>query len=93
MIKTGDKVICIDDVDYYEQSLKKGSIYTIILYEGNGYEFYENGDLDKNPIIFPLRLIFTSRNCREELIFDKIRNYIMILAEWREKQMKTILDD
>jgi hypothetical protein len=93
MIKTGDKVICINDVDHYGQSLKKGSIYNIIYYAGNGYEFYENGDFDKTPVFFPLGLRVNTFSKYDELIFIQIRSYIMSLAEWREEQIKSILDD
>jgi hypothetical protein len=96
MIKTGDKVICINDVDHYAQSLKKDSIYNIIYYAGNGYEFYENGHFDKIPVFFPLRRRRFSQyrdKKYDELIFNQIRSYIMSLAEWREEQIKSIIDD
>ncbi len=91
MIKTGDKVICT--VNVVNKSgrylcLKKGEVYTIKVYEGNGYSFSRDGD--KLPYFFPIK---RPLHQPDDVIFSEIRHCYLTLAEWREKQIKTVLDD
>jgi hypothetical protein len=90
MIKTGDKVICIVSVmhksgDYL--CLEKGEVYTIKAYPGVGYSFLRDGA--RLPYFFPIER--TQRP--DDVIFSEIRHCYLTLAEWREKQIKSIIDE
>jgi hypothetical protein len=95
MIKTGDKVVCIKDAEYYldehnpditEILYKYGEIYTIRVANFNDI-FYINvkrNDKDSNTSFY-----------LEEPIdeWNKFSDYFITLAEWRDKQINSILDE
>jgi hypothetical protein len=96
MIKVGDKVICIEDyscqgsyVDQITHSYKIGKRYEIIKIEDE--MIYILADLNKEDAIF-IGVWF--RICDDKLFgFDVFHDYFITLAEWREQQINSILDD
>ena len=100
MIKNGDKVICIKDAYYVEKPTgmkellyKCGEIYEINYIAINDSHIYFNGS----------SYIFISRNDKDASTgfyldnkiekWYKFSDYFITLAEWREKQINSILDE
>jgi hypothetical protein len=90
MIKVLDKVICIKTVLCFYKTkvlLEKGQIYTAKMYgledSSYGVEFYN----DDNRVYFP----YSSPH--NEIRYSEIKKCIIPLAELREQQIKSILDD
>ena len=97
MIKKGDKVICIKDA-YYTVSLKPellykcGEIYEInkinnIVMDDSYYTYIDIKRNDKKDASTGFYL----DNKIEE--WYKFSDYFITLAEWREKQINSILND
>ena len=79
MIKAGDKVICIKTDIYGELPCEVGGIYVVDDIRTRSYD---------GKIISIV--IFT------DYLFDDINNFIKYfipIAEWREQQIKSVLDD
>jgi hypothetical protein len=79
MIKTGDKIICIEDsflpIKYsYVRFLTKGNLYEV-------EDVYDNTFWVKTDDVLRVFKIVN------------FKNYFITLAEWREKQINSILDD
>ena len=103
MIKVGDKVICINDYDldltvsdshtsYVDQithSYKIGKRYEITKIEDG--MIYILADLNREENYF-IGVWF--RTSDDKLFgFDVFYDYFITLAEWREQQINSILDD
>lgn len=92
MIKDGDKVVCIKDAEYYldeynpgitEILYKYGEIYTISRVVKSYIDVKRNdGDLN------------TSFYLEEPIDeWNKFSDYFITIAEWRERQINSILDE
>ena len=86
MIKAGDKVVCIEDYnsfifDVIKQKYIKGKIYKIIDINGE-YDIYIEGEI-KNKNGWIGHWFYTNS-------FSK---YFIPLAEYREQQIKSVLDE
>lgn len=80
MIKAGDKVVCIKSTNLNNhENFIKGNIYEI--YQAN---IYQANITDVHIYIKPGGVKFFINN------FDK---YFITLAEWREQQINSILDE
>jgi hypothetical protein len=91
MIKTGDKVVCIKDMSNIQHlNYTLHEIYSVSLikhrirYEYNSYYSIRIEDESK------IGWYFESIDLNNLLYFY---DYFMTLAEWREKQINSILED
>jgi len=88
MIKKGDKVICIDDVvdvDDYSTPFEKGNIYEVSAIVS--HDWFDN---TRSVLMFDNSYLFDYDFPDSEIYFFK---YFILLSEFREQQIKTILDD
>jgi hypothetical protein len=86
MIKKGDKLVCIKNVYHYEYghiNFKKGSVYEIAGVCNDG--------------VCNSYLIYTEDKTGASISFDKkstvYNTNFISLAEWREQQINSILED
>ena len=98
MIKLGDKVVCIKDIIYNGEftikSYTKGKHYEILsveIYQGNVDSYYVSADMtvhdDRNSGLrfSHLRGKIGNLKCFED--------HFITIAEWRDKQINSILND
>lgn len=91
----GDKVICIKDYTFQSRLINgpeyryfAGKEYEIISKETSN-SVYIAADLSKESIHKGINFDVTGTN----KYFEKFDEYFMTLAEWRDKQINSILED
>ena len=91
-IKKGDKVICIKDYifegKYTIKSYSIGKQYEIVKVENDGESYYVEADMS----------IHDDLNCGLRFYYEKeignskcFKNFFVTLAEWRDRQIDSIL--
>jgi hypothetical protein len=97
MIKAGDKVVCMQEHIFYRGggtdmplTHKQGKCYEVFKYDTSDETVYINAEEQYAPDVHGLW--FNLNHCNNG---DRsfLRNYFITLAEWRDKQINSILDE
>lgn len=96
MIKVGDKVVCIKDYSYKHSdtltnSYKSGKLYEILKIYENINGVYISADLSSEEYHYVG--VWFSMKSNKYTDFDDFDDYFLTIAEWRDKQINSILDD
>jgi hypothetical protein len=93
MIKEGDKVVCVREHIFYRGggtdaplTHKQGKCYEVFKYDPSDETVYINAEEQYAGLWFNL-------NHRNNGDISCLRNYFITLAEWRDKQIESILDE
>jgi hypothetical protein len=101
MINVGNKVVCMQEHVYYRSgnkseplTHKQGNIYEVCKYDESDNTIYikaEESYVNINGLWFSLDYLPETPPFPKDVPYFK--DYFVTLAEWRDKQINSILDD